>query len=269
MPYTLAHPITAIVIDRLMPNRWNRTGLVLGSVAPDLLNFVLLRPTDTTFGHSHLGMLTVGLPASIALAFLFHRVVLPAAAIHLPAPFNRIACHYAERGWRVAGVRAWAVFMLSIVLGMYSHLFLDGFSHYGGLMYPIATGAVGWLFPSAGSPAMLLQFGLSLLGVGVELLLLAVFVRRRLTLPSSVPRVTGAAKLGYWSIVLLMAAAVTWIGVVFHPIGYYYHALYALPVAPLSGAVLGLLAASLIHAGIARARRDASGNESNRRDVNG
>jgi hypothetical protein len=260
MPYTPAHPITAIVINKLFPNKFNKTGLVLGSIAPDLLNFVMLRPADTTFGHSHIGMLTVGLPASIALAFVFHRLVLPAAAVHLPAPINRIAYHYAEQGWRIAGVKAWVVLVLSIMLGMYSHLFLDGFSHRGGIMYPIATSTVERLFPWVDSPAMLLQFGLSVLVIGIELLLLAVFLLRRLRIPSNVPRVPGRTKWTYWSVVLLATIAITAFALFIHPSSHYRHLLFIIPVAPLTGAVVGLLAASVVHAGRHRSSGSFSGN---------
>ncbi|WP_158302210.1 DUF4184 family protein [Paenibacillus mesophilus] len=247
MPYTPAHPITAIVLDKLLPNKFNKTGLVLGSIAPDLRNFMMLRPVDTGFEHSHAGMLTVGLPASIVLAFAFHRLVLPAAAIHLPAPFNRIAYRYVERGWRITGVRGWAVLLLSIMLGLYSHVFLDGFSHRGGLMYPIATGTVEWMLPRAESPAAVVQLGISLLAIGIELLLLTVFLLRRWGIASAVPHVRGSVKGMYWFIVLIAMILITAIAIVVAPFGHARHLYFIIPVASLTGAVIGLLAASVAH----------------------
>ncbi|GAA3404947.1 DUF4184 family protein [Paenibacillus hodogayensis] len=255
MPYTPAHPITAIVLDKLFPRKLNRTGLVLGTMAPDLQNFAELRPTDTDFGHSTLGMFTLGLPASIVLAFAFHRLVLPAAAVYLPAPLNRIAGSYVQRGWRINGLRGWALLIASIVLGMYSHLFLDGFSHRGGLMYPLSTGAVQWLLPGIRSPGSLLQFGLSVLGIAVELLLLAIFVYRRRHIGSSagedgqtLPRIGRSGKALFWLAVLSGTVLVTAFGFWLYSSPHSHRGLIIVPVAPLSGAVVGLLAASALHA---------------------
>lgn len=247
MPYTPAHPITAIVLDKLLPNKFNKTGLVLGSIAPDLRNFIMLRPVDTGFDHSHAGLLTLGLPFSIVLAFAFHRLVLPAAAIHLPAPFNRIAYCYVERGWRISGVRGWAVLLLSIMLGLYSHVFLDGFSHRGGWMYPFATGTVEWMLPRAKSPATIVQLGISLLAIGIELLLLIVFLHRRRGVSSAVPHVRVSVKGMYWCIVMIATILITAFAIVIAPFNHARHLFLIIPVAPLTGGVIGLLAASVAH----------------------
>lgn len=261
MPYTLAHPITAIALVKLFPGRFNKTGLAFGTLVPDLQNFIALRPTDSDFGHSPLGMLTLGLPVSVALAFAFHRLVVPAAADCLPAPYDRIAGVYAQQGWRIAGLRDWAVLLVSIGLGMYSHLFLDGFSHRGGLMYPFAVGTVQWLFPGVRSPGSLLQFGLSLAGMAVELLLLIVFLRRRKAAlppvsppgsrPKSQPAVAAeaptagaAAKTLYGLAILAAIALFTAAGIYSFRFGHFRYALLVMPIAPFTGAAVGLLAAS-------------------------
>lgn len=247
MPYTLAHPITAIALAGFFPKRLNKTGLVVGSVAPDLLNFVMLRPTDTSFFHSHAGLWSVGLPASVALSFLFHRLLLPATAPYLPQPLDRIAGDYVQQGWRIAGVKAWIMLLGSIVLGMYSHLFLDGFTHRGGLMYPLATAWTATLFPHVDSPAMLLQFGLSVFGLIAELLLLGVLIwrRRKTGRPSGTPT---AAKWRYWAVVSAFACAVLLLALVLHGTSRYRWAIvFMLPVASVSGAAVGLVTASLLY----------------------
>ncbi|WP_158606875.1 DUF4184 family protein [Paenibacillus ginsengarvi] len=251
MPYTPAHPITAIALIWMFPNRFNKTGLVIGTMAPDLQNFIELRPADTGFGHSALGMLTYGLPASIVLAFAFHRLVMPAAAVYLPKPLNRIAAKYWKQGWSVTGVRSWAVFLLSIALGMYSHLFLDGFSHKGGLMYPFATATVEWMMPGVKSPGGVVQFVLSIVGIGIELLLLRVFVYRRREEAAVLPDVRFRTKALFWLLVASAIVLVTLIGMLMYRPHHFHHfryMFYILPIAPLTGAVLGIIAASALHA---------------------
>lgn len=251
MPYTPAHPITAIALIKLFPNKFNKTGLVLGTMAPDLQNFIAFRPVDSSFGHSTLGMMTLGLPASILLAFAFHRLVVPAAARYFPEPFRGIAGRHAKCGWRIAGLRGLGGLVASIVIGMYSHLFLDGFTHYGGLMYPLASRAVETMMPGAASPITVLQFGLSVIGIGIELLMLDAFLRRRRAV---MPEASGAKPAPFHSRfwLIVVGAAVVATAAAF----FAYRPDRALPrfvlsivaVAPLSGLAIGLLAASALHA---------------------
>ncbi|WP_158289414.1 DUF4184 family protein [Paenibacillus flagellatus] len=259
MPYTPAHPITAVVLDKLFPKRFNKTGLVIGTIAPDLQNFVMLRPTDTDFGHSPLGMLTIGLPASVLIAFAFHRLVLPAMALHTPAPFNGLLYRYAAQGWTVSGAKAWIVLLLSIAIGMYSHLFLDGFTHKGGLMYPYTVAALQWLAPGLPPSSLVLQLFLSAGCIGLELLVLTVLVIRRLRWKNEAPAVHPAMKWSYWLIVLLAIFAVTATGIAVQDHGHLKaHAFMALPVAPLTGTAVGLVAASALHAWIGKRKTSAA-----------
>ncbi|MDF2657301.1 MAG: hypothetical protein K0Q94_92 [Paenibacillus sp.] len=246
MPYTPAHPITAIAIDKLFPNKFNRTGLVAGTLAPDLMNFVVLRPADTGFGHSPLGMLTIGLPVSILMCYLFHKLVFPGLVIHLPRPLDRILYPYVERGWRIAGARAWTILVVSIVVGMISHLFLDGFTHKGGLMYPYTTVFVHWLLPGFGSTSLLLQFGLSVVCVAIELLVFVAFLYRRRDKIRIPEFISGPAKTGYWSVVLLFLFGATALGLLLYDTGYRRYGLMIVSVASVTGAVIGFITASAV-----------------------
>lgn len=247
MPYTPAHPITAIAIDKLFPNKFNKTGLVAGTLAPDLLNFVVLQPTDTDFGHSPLGMLTIGLPASLLMGYVFHRLVLPGVVVHLPRPFNRMLYPYVEQGWRVRGAKAWSVLLISIVIGMYSHLFLDGFTHKGGLMYPYTTAVVHWLLPDLRSPGLLLQFGISMVAIVIELMLFTYLLFRRRQVSREPEYAHSSAKIGYWSVVVLCVIGMTALGMLLYDTGYRRHGVMIFSVASITGAVIGLIAASAVY----------------------
>ena len=125
-------------------------------------------------------------------------------------------------------------------------------------MSPFAAGAVGWLFPGVRSPAALLQFGLSIVGIAVELAMLAVLAYRGRTEPAESQGEPAFAKGTFWLIVAAAAVTVTALGLLMHRFPHYRYTLFVIPVAPISGAVAGLLAASALHAVCLRVKKRAA-----------
>jgi membrane-bound metal-dependent hydrolase YbcI (DUF457 family) len=157
-----------------------------------------------------------------------------------------------ERGWRIAGARAWTILVVSVVVGMISHLFLDGFTHKGGLMYPYTTAFVHWLLPGFGSSTLLLQFGLSVVCIAIELLVFVAFLYRRRDRIREPEWISGPAKTGYWSVVLLSLFGATALSLLLYDTGQRRYGLMIVSVASVTGAVIGFIAAS---AAFLKARR--------------
>lgn len=166
MPFTLAHPLYAVPLRRLLP-KLSVTGLALGSMAPDMEYFAAMQPYRS-IGHSFEGFFLIGLPMCIASAFAYHRVIAPQLHRLLPSigGFDEFL-----RGrvlsWRMADAKDWIYFFLSLFIGFCSHLFMDHWTHSGGsfvLMFPALQSMIG------GYPAHHWQHSLSALGLAIPLL---------------------------------------------------------------------------------------------------
>lgn len=131
MPFTLSHPLFAVPLKKVIPSL-SVTGLVLGSMAPDIEYFIAMQPLRT-IGHSLEGFFLITLPACIAFAYAFHRVIKPGLPNLLPsiAGIDRFAYH-SVRPWRLSTGAEWLLFCISLLIGFSSHVFMDNWTHSGG-----------------------------------------------------------------------------------------------------------------------------------------
>ncbi len=130
MPFTFAHP--AIVMP-LSKSRFGLsvTGLVVGSMVPDF-EFILRMRTGENIGHHWTGLLLFDVPLAVLLSFVFHQYVRDGLIQHLPYWYRVRLSRFMQNDW-VAYARANpAQVLLSILIGIGSHLFLDAFTHSDG-----------------------------------------------------------------------------------------------------------------------------------------
>lgn len=132
MPFTFAHPLYAFPLRSLKPAYFSLTGLILGSMAPDFEYFIALEPYQR-IGHTHAGLLLEAVPLSVLFALLFHRIIRLPLAVHLPSIFGLDSRAYELlRPWTMNSILHWVVFVISVTIGFYSHLFVDHFTHQSG-----------------------------------------------------------------------------------------------------------------------------------------
>jgi len=130
MPFTPAHP--AIVLPLLRrTRRWlSASGLIVGSMAPDLEYFFRLRPGGGV-GHTLLGVLWLDLPLSLLIIGLFHSIVKKPLLLSLPAFFRLRLEWLAKQQWPLRNL--WSPrLLLGILVGCASHLLWDTFTHQRG-----------------------------------------------------------------------------------------------------------------------------------------
>ncbi|MFL1675829.1 DUF4184 family protein [Paenibacillus dendritiformis] len=240
MPYTLAHPLYAAPLKLLQPKYLSLTGIILGSMAPDFEFFIALEPYQT-IGHSTLGLFLQAIPLSILLAVLFHYLIKDPLARHLPSVWNLDRkAHGLVRPWRLTGIRGWTVFLISVIIGFYAHVLLDGFTHETGIfvgLYPLLQQHI------MGTPVYkLLQYGLSIIGLLVEGIIQVLLLSKARCGFGFVP-VKRSAKVQYWAVTCGTAIAVAGIKL-FSASSTNYIGIIA--VAPISGFFLGLIAASAL-----------------------
>ncbi|WP_212001899.1 DUF4184 family protein [Chitinophaga sp. HK235] len=131
MPFTISH--IAIVLPFTCKQRpyLSLTGLIIGAMAPDFLYFVLFNPYFDG-GHSWWGIFAYDIPLSLALAFLYHEVALPALVRYLPAWAGSRLHHFRYFHWGSYFRRHYLVVIGSVIAGTLSHFFLDAFTHGNG-----------------------------------------------------------------------------------------------------------------------------------------
>ncbi|WPO79408.1 DUF4184 family protein [Flavobacterium sp. KACC 22761] len=128
MPFTFSHP--AIILPfKYFPKRWfSMTGLVIGSLTPDFEYFIRMK-VKSIYSHTFLGILWFDLPLAIVLAFIFHNIVRNSLFINLPKPFQKRLHSFTEFNWNIHFKKSWFVILISILIGIISHLFWDAFTH--------------------------------------------------------------------------------------------------------------------------------------------
>lgn len=124
VPFTLAHGAA------VLPFRGSRLvfpALLVGSFAPDFEYFFRLNPSGR-FGHTLLGVFVLDLPLSLFVLWLYHSFVsLPVAKL-LPTRFaHRLADPGKENIF--GGVRGFTLIMISIFVGVMTHIAWDSLTH--------------------------------------------------------------------------------------------------------------------------------------------
>ncbi|MCM3626041.1 DUF4184 family protein [Paenibacillus glycanilyticus] len=242
MPYTLAHPLFAYPLKYVNRKFASVTGLVLGSMGPDLEYFVHLQPHQT-IGHTIMGLFLQVIPLSIVLGLLFHYVVKTSLALHLPSAFDLDKRAYGLLNrWNMRSFRAWLIYLLSVVIGFCTHVLIDGFTHESGYFVKhltILNKTIVLNLPLF----KILQYSFSLLGLAVIALTILSHLYRSDPQAKSIPAVPSYQKWLFWTVVCLWVVLLT--GLKLYVSGL--PAVSIVVVAPISGACVGLVAASLIY----------------------
>jgi Domain of unknown function (DUF4184) len=247
MPFTFSHPLFSAPLKRLAPNWLSVTGLVLGSMIPDMEYFMAMESYQT-IGHSLRGFLVQGVPLSIAFAFAFHGVVKPVLPKFMPAAggLDRFAKSLSSEEWKLNSVRTWLIFLVSLFIGYWTHMFMDAWTHSSGVF-------VGWFKILQGDYGgdrvyQLMQYVFSLIGLAVPGLLLA---RRYIRWQAQHRRERQPALAAPGTKTLLWITAIVFGFLLFAGklfiMASYYNWVSTMIVAPLSSAIFGIFVACLLH----------------------
>jgi Domain of unknown function (DUF4184) len=125
VPFTLSHAAAAIPFRR---TRLVTSALVMGCFAPDFAYFVYLKPHGA-FGHSLAGALYLDLPASLLALWLFHSFVRQPLLFFLPGGVRRRLKDGGAAGFSFRPQSRFAMIVLSIVVGIATHIIWDSFTH--------------------------------------------------------------------------------------------------------------------------------------------
>lgn len=136
MPFTFSHPAIILPLSYL-PRKWiSLTGLIIGSLTPDFEYFLRMK-VESIYSHKITGIFWFDLPLGILIAFVFHTIVRNALISNLPIQIKKRMVNYQEFNWIKYFKSNWIVVMISLLIGIASHIFWDGFTHNHGYFVEI------------------------------------------------------------------------------------------------------------------------------------
>jgi hypothetical protein len=148
MPFTFSHP-AAVLPFAFLPARWiSMTGLVIGSTAPDFEYFFRMN-IRSVYSHTWPGVFWFDLPLTILLAFVFHSILRDRLIENLPPFLAKRLIVFRNFSWTKHFKENFIVVIISMLIGISSHLLWDGFTHETG-MFVQQIGALKNVFIIAG-----------------------------------------------------------------------------------------------------------------------
>lgn len=169
MPFTLSHP--AIILPLLKSKyRLSATALIVGSLVPDFEFFLQMREVEN-IGHHWNGVLLFDLPLGLLCCFLFHNFLKNIFINNLPDFYRCKLMACMNFNWNKYMLENKWMLILSLFIGISSHIFLDSFTHHDGLfvtMFPILNQTIG-LWDINLPIFFLLQIVLSIVGILIVL----------------------------------------------------------------------------------------------------
>jgi hypothetical protein len=125
MPWTVSHPALVLPLRRYSPRPLDFAALVVGSMSPDL-GYYVNDFSLSTFAHSVRGLFIACWPTGVLFMLVFYIFCKP-VCYALPAPHRQLLLPLCPDF--PTSARRWAIVLLSLLLGAWSHLFWDAFTH--------------------------------------------------------------------------------------------------------------------------------------------
>lgn len=209
MPFTIAHAAAAPPVWKLTRGRLVLSALAVGATAPDLEYLIHLR-THRTIGHTLPGIFVLCVPLTLVVLALWHKLIGPQLSRLLPDRLAPLAA-IASRPFRFFGAGRFTTICVSAAVGAYSHILWDSFTHENS-WFPERFEMLrepAW----GGGPQLvtLLQYGSSVVGLGLLARWAWVLLRRPGAVADRLPPLDARRRWG-WSMVLaagVSAAACT------------------------------------------------------------
>jgi hypothetical protein len=130
MPLTISHPAASVPFARLnLP----LSALAIGSMTPDFPYFIPILFSQSGFSHSIVGVFLYCLPIGVVSLGIFHFLIKYPALSLLPINHQRRLLS-ATTNFSFFPLRRFFLIILSIILGAFTHILWDSFTHSEGWM---------------------------------------------------------------------------------------------------------------------------------------
>ncbi|CAG7839802.1 hypothetical protein CLOHAE12215_01217 [Clostridium haemolyticum] len=207
MPFTFAHPAIVIPFNKQIPKYFNITALILGSMAPDFEYFLRFKPIGE-MGHTSLGVFYFDLPTVFIMAFLWNYIIKKTFILSLPHPFDKKLSYFVDKKSNVINIKYLIIFVFSALLGVYSHILWDAFTHKTGFFVTrIALLSNNIKIMNFKIPIYkILQHGSTL--IATIYIIIYIFSIMRYN-PKKVDYFRKSTKILYWSFIIFMTLLIT------------------------------------------------------------
>jgi hypothetical protein len=128
MPFTFAHPAIVMPATYLPKRYYSLSALIIGSMTPDFEYFIRLRDYSE-YSHTWTGVIWFDFPLGLMLLFLYHNVVRNTLIEHLPFGLNARFSAFEKLNWNKYFRKNVLVVIISLLVGIASHIFWDSFTH--------------------------------------------------------------------------------------------------------------------------------------------
>ncbi|TQS88246.1 DUF4184 family protein [Limnobaculum zhutongyuii] len=128
MPFTFVHPAIVLPLGSFFARRCSLTGLIAGSMVPDFEYFLRME-VKSLYSHSLSGIFLFDLPVALLLSFIFHGIVRNSLINNLPQFLYCRLSYLTRLDWPAYANKHKSVLLGSIMLGIFSHLLWDSFTH--------------------------------------------------------------------------------------------------------------------------------------------
>jgi hypothetical protein len=125
MPFTFSHP--AIILPE---KYYCFSALIAGSITPDFEYFIRMKDYSK-YSHTLPGAVWFDIPLGLILLFIFHNLIRNILIEHLPFSLNIRFSEFEEFNWNKYFTNNILVVLISLFIGIASHLFWDSFTHDG------------------------------------------------------------------------------------------------------------------------------------------
>ncbi|KEH91831.1 DUF4184 family protein [Clostridium botulinum] len=127
MPFTFAHPAIVIPCKKKAPKYLDLSALVIGSMAPDFEYFLRFMPKGT-IGHTLIGSLCFDIPLVIILYLLWEYIIKRPFILSMSHPIDKKLSFFINKK-KSFTLKKVIIFIYSSLIGIYSHILWDGFTH--------------------------------------------------------------------------------------------------------------------------------------------
>lgn len=131
MPFTLAHPAAIVPLYQAFKNRLSLTGLIIGSIVPDVEYCVNLF-TRSVISHTFEGIFIFNLPVGIFLTVCYHAFIKQTLIFQLPDFIKKIFASYSYSNWFSYFIKHPLTYFISLFIGIILHLVWDSVTHPNG-----------------------------------------------------------------------------------------------------------------------------------------
>ncbi len=176
MPFTFSHPFIVLPLCKSKQPVFSATGLITGSMVLDFEYFIYMKKIDHESFHTLPGGVFIfGLPVGLLLTFIYHLMIRNSLIANLPMGLWRRLAPFQQLDWIKYFRTNYIRVIVSLLVGIYSHLLLDAFTHDFGFIvnwFPVFREQVQ-IAGKAMPMYDVLQAGLSL--AGALLIVLAIY----------------------------------------------------------------------------------------------